>query len=153
MTVRPVTLTAIVDASHRAERGLTGIGIVLHATDRPRRAGPIIDQIAEAHTDVSASEIELFAVYRALEIARERGFRRVKVRSDYNYMRRRLKADHRAGRLGPSGTLHGRTLMLARTFDEVVFAYQPRRRNGMAHRLARSASSGEVASTSTASAP
>jgi hypothetical protein len=57
-------------------------------------------------------------------------------------MRRRLKHDHAAGHVGDSGSLHGRTLALARTFDHVVFAYQPRRKNGVAHRLARSATNG-----------
>jgi hypothetical protein len=79
-------------------------------------------------------------VYRALEVARERGFRRVKVRSDDNPMRRRLKRDYVTGALGDPNSLHGRTLALARTFDQVVFAYQPRRKNGVAHRLSRAAS-------------
>jgi ribonuclease HI len=138
--MRPITLTAIVDASHRVESGVTGIGIVLHATDQPGRAGPVIARIAETHTDIPASSIELFAVFRALEIAHDRGFQRVRVRSDYNVMRRRLKTDYRAGHPANDGSLHGRTLMLARMFDDVVFAYQPRRKNGAAHSLARSAS-------------
>jgi ribonuclease HI len=136
---RPVRLTAIVDASYRDDRGVTGIGIVLHATDRPGRAGPEIARISEMHEGVPAGAIELFAVFRALEHARERGYRRVKVRSDYNAMRRRLKADHEAGRNAGSGSLHGRTLLLARSFDQVVFVYQPRRKNQVAHGLARAA--------------
>ncbi len=135
----PITLTAIVDASRRADRAVTGIGIVLHATDRPGRAGPVVALIAEVHVDVPASEIELFAVFRALELARARGAWRVKVRSDDNHMRRKLKRDHAAGHLADPDSLHGRTLALARTFDQVVFAYQPRRKNGQAHRLARAA--------------
>ncbi len=62
ITTRPLTLTAIVDASYRAERGVTGIGIVLHATNQPGRAGPVIAWIAEAHTEVPVNAIELFAV-------------------------------------------------------------------------------------------
>jgi ribonuclease HI len=136
---RPVRLTATVDASHRADRGVTGIGIVLRASDRPGRAGPELARISEQHDGVPAGEIELFAVLRALEHARARGFRRVKVRSDYSAMRRRLKADHAAGRNADAGTLHGRVLLLARTFDDVYFGYQPRRRNQVAHGLARAA--------------
>jgi ribonuclease HI len=138
---RPITLTAIVDASYRAERGVTGIGIVLHATDRPGRAGPVIAQISERHRGIPAGMIELFAVFRALELACERGYRCVKVRSDYNYMRRQLKRDHAAGHIADPDSLHGKTLLLARTFDHVAFAYQPRRKNGVAHRLARLANS------------
>lgn len=140
-TTRPIMLTAIVDASHRADRGVTGIGIVLHATDLPGRAGPVIARIAEVHSGVPAGAIELFAVFRALEHARERGFRRVKVRSDYNYMRRQLKHDHAAARIADPDSLHGRTLTLARTFDHVVFGYKPRSKNQEAHRLARTATS------------
>ncbi len=55
-------------------------------------------------------------------------------------MRRSLKADYRSGHPGNDSSLHGRTLMLARMFDDVVFAYQPRRNNGAAHCLARSVS-------------
>lgn len=152
-TTRPVRLTAIVDASYRAERAVTGIGIVLHATDRPGRAGPVIARISELHMGVPAGAIELFAVFRALELARERGYRRVKVRSDYNYMRRKLKQEHAAGRIGDPNTLHGKTLMLARTFDHVVFAYQPRRKNGVAHRLARVATTEEPSVESDSSCP
>jgi ribonuclease HI len=135
VNAQPIRLTAIVDASHRF--GVTGIGIVLHATDRPGRAGPVIAQVSERRTEVLVGEMELFAVFRALELARDRGYRQVKVRSDANYMRRRLKRDHSDGCIPDPESLHGKTLALARTFDHVVFAYQPRRKNGAAHRLAR----------------
>lgn len=150
MTVMWPTLTAIVDASHRADCSVTGIGIVLRATDRPGRAGPVVAEISERHTGVPVGAIELFAVFRALELARDRGYRRIKVRSDYNSMRRQLKHDHAAGHISEPDSLHGRTLMLARTFDHVVFAYQPRRKNRAAHRLARLASS-ELLSIASAS--
>jgi hypothetical protein len=134
-SARPLRLTAIVDASYR--NALTGIGIALHATDRPGRNGPLIARLAESYAGVPPSVIELFAVFRALEIAAERGYRDVKVRSDYNRMRTRLKEDHAAGRIPEPLGLHGRTLLLARSFDRVVFAYQARRKNQMAHGLSR----------------
>jgi ribonuclease HI len=55
------------------------------------------DTIAEGHADVVAGAGELFAVLRALEIAAERGFARVKLRSDYNPIRRALRRDYMAG--------------------------------------------------------
>jgi ribonuclease HI len=137
--IRPVVLTATVDASYQLDGRVTGIGIVLQVTDWSGRRGPIIAEIAERHADVAPGSIELFAVSRALEIARERGFRRVKVRSDCNALRRRLKRDQSAGSRSDASSRHGRTLALARWFDAVTRAYVPRRKNRIAHRLARAA--------------
>ena len=81
----------------------------------------------------------MFAVLRALEISADRGFRVVKVRSDYNYMRRQLKDAHKRGEGRDRDDLQGRILRLTTRFDEVKFAYQPRRRNQGAHKLARRA--------------
>ncbi len=136
---RPLLLTATVDASHQAAAGVTGIGIVLQATNRRRRRGPILAEISEAYEGVPASVTELLAVFRALEIARERGYPRVKVRSDYNYLRRQLKDAHAVGWIRDPRSLHGQTLALAQTFENVQFAYQPRRKNAIAHNLARKA--------------
>lgn len=81
--------------------------------------------------------MEEFAVFRALEIATERGYRRVKIRSDYNYMRTRLKKDYRSGCGLERDDLSGRVLRLAKGLIEVKFAYCPRRKNQITHRLAR----------------
>jgi len=136
---RPVVLTAKVGVSYQAATRVTGIGIVLQSTNRARRAGPILDEISEAYEGVPPGVRELFAVFRALEIACERGYQRVKVRSDYNYMRTRLKHAHAAGDLVDPHTLEGRTLALAQIFEVVAFAWQPRRKNAIAHQLARKA--------------
>ena len=74
----PVVLTAKVGVSYQAATRVTGIGIVLQSTNRARRAGPILDEIAEAYEGVPPGVSELFAVFRALEIAGERGYQRVK---------------------------------------------------------------------------
>ena len=72
-----------------------------------------------------------------LHIAKKRGYRLVKVRSDYNSMRTKLKRDH-ARNVGHCRTnMDGTILRLAKEFDEVKFAYQARRKNQIAHRLAR----------------
>ncbi len=136
---RSVKLSVMVDASHDDTRGVVGIGMVFFETDKRRRNGPVIARLAEAYCDVPAGQMEEFAVFRALEIARERSSQHVKVRSDYNAMRRRLKADHRSGSGHGTGSLHGRVLLLARTFTETKFAYQPRKKNQAAHALARMA--------------
>lgn len=133
----PTKLTIRVGVSHDAARDVLGIGLVLHQTDRPGRNGPVVAEIAETHEGVRR-DFERFAVLRALEVARDRGVRHVKVRAD-SPARRRLKKDHRAGVEADERTLHGRILLLARTFTEVKFAWQSPRKNQAAHALARKA--------------
>ena len=137
--MRELWHTFRVDCSAAPGLGITGIGIVVQESQRAGRDGRVIAEIAEAYTDITASAGEKFAVLRALEIAAERGYGRVKVRSDFNSMRTALSRDHRA-RVNQSTTgLHGRILRLAAGFEEVRFAWIPRRKNQQAHRLARQA--------------
>lgn len=128
-----------VDASFHLKRRVTGIGIVIHETDQPRKNGPVIDEISELYSDVPAGEIEKFAVFRALEIASERNYEILRIRSDYNSMRRKLKKDHKANTGHDRDDLHGLILRFAKKFKEVKFLYCPRRKNQIAHRLARKA--------------
>jgi ribonuclease HI len=137
--LRPLRHTITVDASCDDGLGVVGIGFIIQETDKPGGRGPIIDQLAEAHRGIPPGAGELFAVFRALEIASERGFRRVKIRSDYNYMQKTLKKLHKRQEGREGNDLQGRVLRLAIAFDEVRFAYTPRRRNHIAHRLANRA--------------
>jgi ribonuclease HI len=129
--------TLTVDASHDVATGLVGIGIVLQQRMGKGRRGPIIEQIAECHGCVRSGKGEMLAIVRALEIAGERGLSHIKVRSDYNWLRRSLRAKHREG-LTDVG-LGGHALRLARRFDWIDFGYVPRRKNQLAHSLARQA--------------
>ena len=129
--------TLVVDASYNLPRGVTGIGIVHHATDRPRRDGPVIGTYSEAYVGVPAQQTEEFALLRALEIAATYGATRVKLRSDYSHLRRQLKRDHRQSAQPPGADLRSTILRLASTFAELKFDYVARRKNGWAHRLAR----------------
>lgn len=132
--------TFFVDASCDLDRGVIGIGVVMRATEKPgRRPGPVVESFAEAYVGISHRQAEKFAVFRALEIAAEYSAARVKVRSDYNYMRTTLKKDHASGAGLDRKDLHGGVLNLAAQFREVKFAYVPRRKNQEAHRLARKA--------------
>ena len=76
-------------------------------------------------------------MFRALQIASERGFKDLKIRSDCNGMRRRLKLNYDRKRFPFDGGLERRILELAAEFDRVHFAYVPRRKNQRAHNLAR----------------
>jgi ribonuclease HI len=128
-----------VDASYDLKRRVTGIGIVIRETDQPRKNGPVIDEISELYSNVPASATEKFAVFRALEIASERNYEILRIRSDYNCMRTKLKEDHKAGTGDEREDLHGLILRYAQKFTEVKFLYCRRRKNLMAHRLARKA--------------
>jgi ribonuclease HI len=128
--------TLTVDASYDEATRVTGVGVVVQARIGAAGRGPILERLADAHTGVAPGAGEIFAVVRALEIARDRGFTRIKVRSDYNTMRRDLRERHR-GR-GPGDTDLQRTALdLARRFVWVDFGYVPRRKNQIAHALAR----------------
>jgi hypothetical protein len=80
---------------------------------------------------------EELAALRALHVARERGYSRLKVRMDTNPVRRLLRAAHRAGTALPG--MRGEILGLAASFDFVDFGLVPRRKNQIAHGLARRA--------------
>jgi ribonuclease HI len=128
-----------VDASYDLKRRITGIGIVIHETDQPRKNGPVIDEISELYSDVPAGAIEKFAVFRVLKIPSERNYEILRIRSDYNSMRTKLKKDHKANTGHERDDLHGLILRFAKKFKEVKFLYSPRRKNQLAHRLARKA--------------
>ena len=131
--------TLTVDASVGNGNQLVGIGIVVQERSVSRRRGRVVDRITECHQGIRPGMAEEFAVLRALEHAKERGFSRVKIRSDYNQMRRALHEQHRRQSV-PSGTgLRRRILELARSFEYVHFAWVPRRKNQQAHVLAREA--------------
>lgn len=128
--------TLTVDASYDEGTHVTGVGVVVQARVGAAGRGPILEQLAEAHTGVAPGTGEIFALFRALEIARDRGFTRIKIRSDYNAMRRDLRERHRARDAGDND-LQRRVLDLARQFVWVDFGYVPRRKNQIAHALAR----------------
>ena len=135
----PSKHTITVDASHDRARDVVGIGIVVQVTDKPRKRGAIIGRHSEAYQGFHSGCMEKFAVLRALEVASELDCQFVKVRSDCNSMRTKLKKDHKEGAGQGGDDLHGTILRLAAQFAEVKFAYVPRRKNQIAHFLARKA--------------
>jgi ribonuclease HI len=128
--------TLTVDASYDATTCVIGVGIVIQSRIAKAGRGPIIARIAESHIGLSPGMAEMFAVLRALEVAKDRGFERVKIRSDYNSMRRDLRKRFRLGVAGESW-LQQEILELARQFQWVDFGYVPRRKNQIAHLLSR----------------
>lgn len=135
--------TFVVDASHKEQLAVTGIGIVHHATNFPGRAGPVVGTYSDSYLHIPNSVAEEFALLRALEIAAVCGATHVKIRSDYNQLRRNIKHEHALTTPSAGSDLRSRILRLASTFAEVKFSYVPKRKNGWAHRLARMATESE----------
>jgi len=92
--------TFTVDASYSPATVITGIGIVIQVRSSRSGCGPIVEQLSEGHRNVSVGDGELYAVFRALEVARQRGFTRIKVRSDHNRMRRSLRERYSDSSIG-----------------------------------------------------
>ncbi|HYN25855.1 MAG TPA: ribonuclease H family protein [Pyrinomonadaceae bacterium] len=128
--------TLTIDASYDRPTRTSGVGIVVQARTGGSGRGSIIDRIAEAHVGLPPGLGEMFAVLRALEIASDRGFTRIRIRSDYNSMRRMLRERFRSGTQGRDD-LQQRILDLAQRFEWIDFGYVPRRKNQLAHLLAR----------------
>jgi len=133
--------TFILDASYDYEIHVAGIGLVIHQSNNPKKNknGIIIDEICESYIGIHSGKIEMFAVYRALEIAIERGYRSVRTRSDYNYMRKSLNQSYKNNCGHGRGDLHGEIMRMTNKFENVDFGYKPRRKNQMAHNLTREA--------------
>jgi ribonuclease HI len=128
--------TLTVDASYDELGHVTGVGVVIQERVGASGRGPILERLAEAHVGVAPGNGEMFAVLRALEIAMDHGFTRIKIRSDYNAMRRDLRNRHRAHDAAEND-VQRKVLELARYFVWVDFGYVSRRKNHIAHVLAR----------------
>ncbi|GEM_PF-1292707 len=131
--------TIIVDASFNFTTMTTGIGLAIHETDRPHRNGILIDQIGEAYTGIPSGCGEMLAIYRALEISNERGYKTIKIKTDYNYLKKLLKTNYKQQTGRDSDGLVGAILRLSDLFDSVAFQYKPKRKNQMSHNLSRTA--------------
>jgi ribonuclease HI len=109
----------------------------VHRTTRPGRNGEIIDRIVEGHRRIFHDHGEAFAILRALQIARDREFRYVRIRCDYNSLRTRLKEDYKGARVSRGSPYYADILEISKSFEEVKFGFTPRRKNLNAHRLSR----------------
>lgn len=147
--------TFTVDASHNAKDAKIGIGMVIQESHRLNgRRGPIIEERSETFSplEVSPKDMELFAIFRAFQLAVERGYRQVQVRSDYNIVRKQIASALKAACQAKANSLQERVLMLARSIEQAKVTYCPRRKNIMAHRLARNGA-GILPKVRTTSAP
>ena len=133
--------TFTVDASHNQESGKIGIGILIQETTAiaRRKRGQIIDTLFESFTpdEIYHGDMELYAIYRSFQIAIDRGYRHIHVRTDYNWNKRRINKALKAGSQSDDSSLFQKTLTLARAIEQVKVSYLPRRKNQIAHQLAR----------------
>ena len=136
--------TFIVDASYDFDSKITGIGMAIHQADEPKRNGILIDQLSEAYKGIPPRIIEMLAIYRALEIGIERKYRIIRIRSDHNQMRTKLKKSYEEGKGFQREDLYGEIMRITRSCELVQFGYKPRRKNQMAHTLARRARINEI---------
>ncbi len=128
--------TFTVDFSYDYTTDVAGVGIVIQGTANRKRRGPVMDTVAEAYAGIPPGVGESLAIFRALEIAKGMGCERVRIRSDYNQLRKALESAMRGGVGAGAGPLKSAILDLAQRFEYAEFRWVPRRRNQMAHRLA-----------------
>jgi len=76
-------LIAVVACAHDHPTSAVAIGIVVQETEARRWGGPIVARLAELRGDVPAHDAMMLAALRALEVARDRGARIVKVRGTF----------------------------------------------------------------------
>jgi len=149
------THTLTLDASEDLRRSVVGIAIIIRERHAGSRRATIIETITERHRWTDAGHAEEFAILRALEVAAARGFTRIKIRCDCNSLRRGIRQEHRQRTNGSDpatavGILRSAVLQTAKAFAHVEFSYIARRKNGLAHRLARSARTQEPETDSVA---
>ncbi len=130
--------TFILDGSYDHETDVAGIGIVIHESNNPikNKNGIVIDEISESYVGIHSGKTEMLAVFRALEIALERGYKNIRTISDYNTMRKSLKKSYDNDIGHNRNDLHGEIIRMSKRFENVEFGYKPRRKNQMAHKLA-----------------
>ena len=64
-TLRPVWHTFRVDASFAKQQGITGIGLILRATNKAGRDGAVMARFSESYIGLPTQAGEQFAVLRA----------------------------------------------------------------------------------------
>jgi len=80
---------------------------------------------------------EKYAILRALQLAAERQYPGVIIRSDCNAMRKQLKHDLQSQDGYNKDVVHQHIIAYSQQFEKIQFPYHPRRKNYEAHTLAR----------------
>lgn len=121
------------DGSALPNPGRIGIGIVLQAPD-----GSVCERSLLAGASGCNNEAELHALCALLEMARERGLRRLLVHGDSDVAVRYVSGAEVTG-IERLGQLISRAQQLLGDFDEISLRWVPRHRNSAADGLSRRA--------------
>ena len=135
--------TITVDGSRDTRAGETGVGMVVQERGSGNGRGPILAEIGEFHFAFWPCALgywcERLAILRALEIAAECGYKRMVIRSDYNWLRKHLREALRTEALADLNEFDQEIIRCAMAFEWMDFRFVPRRENQIAHRLANQA--------------
>ena len=130
-------MTANIDGGARGNPGPAAYGIVLRDG-----GGATLLAIGKCIGRTTNNVAEYYGLIAALDAARERGVKRLRVESDSELLVRQMEGRYRV-KSPDLRPLHERAVKLARGFQHFEIAHVPRERNREADRLVNEALDGE----------
>ena len=126
-------LVAYIDGGSRGNPGPAAYGVrIIDADER------VVDELHESIGVATNNVAEYEGLLAALRWARDRGERRLHVRSDSQLLVRQMRGEYRVKHPGLQ-PLHAQARLLVSQFDQVRFEHVPREQNAHADRLANEA--------------
>jgi ribonuclease HI len=126
-------ITAYIDGGARGNPGPAGFGVRL-VDD----AGLLIDEFCRSIGTTTNNVAEYRGLLGALDYARSRGYRVVRIRSDSELLVKQMRGEYRVKNAGLK-PLHDEARLLMQSFDRVIFEHVRREQNKDADRLANRA--------------
>ena len=126
-------LIAYIDGGARGNPGPAGYGVRIEQPD-----GTLVEEFSESIGVATNNVAEYRGLLAALEWARARGRRHVRVRSDSQLLVQQMLGNYRVKHPGLQ-PLHARARLLAHEIGRVAFEHVPRESNTHADRLANAA--------------
>jgi len=133
----PGVVTANIDGGARGNPGPAAYGIVLHEP-----GGSTLLALGKYVGRATNNVAEYYGLIAALDAARERGVKRLRVESDSELLVRQMQGHYRV-KSPDLRPLHERALKLSRAFEHFEIAHVPREKNREADRLVNRALDGE----------
>ncbi len=138
---RPLVHTLTLGISCNFTEQRVGVGIVFQAGNKKKRKSPLVETVGETYpcSEVPTQNLAQFAILRTLQIATERGDRRVRIRIKERLKRTPLKQDLQSGLICSQNELDCRILRLAFDFEDTQLGWCLRGKDLLATKLARQA--------------
>jgi ribonuclease HI len=133
----PGVVTASIDGGARGNPGPAAYGIILREP-----GGSTLLALGKYVGRATNNVAEYYGLIAALDAARERGVKRLRVESDSELLVRQMQGHYRV-KSPDLRPLHERALKLSRGFDHFEIAHVPREKNREADRLVNRALDGE----------